>query len=292
VAAVERCGKPRDIRVSIQVSFFHERARMNRHAYSLAIGTAASARSRHDAAAAALLELDAMLGAGGVLDKVIGAGGGFEVGTHYPPGEVHDPRTEAQYYYHAHVDIPTDAPAKPPSRGPDHGHFHVFLGAGGMPLGVAPLVLPEMALAPPLAGPSSLARLATERARRERGPVSHLIAITLDAAGQPIALFTTNRWVTGETWYRAPDVVRMLDAFAFTAELSEEPVNRWLSALLVFYRNEIEQLIHARDEAVMDWRRRRRGRVHVFDDRRLEVTSSLPIDLRRDLGRWAARAAR
>jgi len=157
-----------------------------------------------------------------------------------------------------------------------------------MPSGVAPLVLPEMALAPPLSGPSSLARLVTERARRQRGPVSHLIAVTVDAGGAPIALFTTNRWVTGETWYRAADVIRMLDAFAFTDDLAEAPVNRWLSTLLLFYREEIEQLILARDEAVMDWRRRRRGRIHVFDDRRLEVTSSMPIDLRFDLARWSA----
>jgi hypothetical protein len=29
----------------------------------------------------------------------------------------------------------------------------------------------------------------------------------------------------------------------------------------------------------MAWRRRRRGKVHVFDDRRLEVTSSVEIEV-------------
>jgi hypothetical protein len=29
----------------------------------------------------------------------------------------------------------------------------------------------------------------------------------------------------------------------------------------------------------MGWRRRRRGKVHVFEDRRLEVTSALEIDV-------------
>jgi hypothetical protein len=142
-----------------------------------------------------------------------------------------------------------------------------------------------MALAPPLSGPSTLTRLATERVRRDRGPVSHLIGITLDAAGRPIALFTTNRWVTGETWYRAADVSRMLDAFVLKVETPLPLVNRWLVALIAFYRDEIVTLIEARDEAIMDWRRRRRGRLHVFDDRRLEVTSSLTIDFATDLAR-------
>ncbi len=38
-------------------------------------------------------------------------------------------------------------------------------------------------------------------------------------------------------------------------------------------------LLHARDDAVMSWRRRHRGKVHVFEDRRLEVTSALDVDV-------------
>jgi hypothetical protein len=40
-----------------------------------------------------------------------------------------------------------------------------------------------------------------------------------------------------------------------------------------------------RDAAVMDWRRRRRAKVHVLDDRRLEVTSVLAIDIETQIGR-------
>ena len=58
---------------------------------------------------------------------------------HYPDGEVYDPKSHAQYFYHTH----------PVSGGPvrEHGHFHTFLRAEGMPVGAAPLILPEIAVA-------------------------------------------------------------------------------------------------------------------------------------------------
>jgi hypothetical protein len=44
-------------------------------------------------------------------------------------------------------------------------------------------------------------------------------------------------------------------------------------------------LLHARDDAVMSWRRRHRGKVHVLEDRRLEITSALDIDVEDELRR-------
>ncbi|HEV2098672.1 MAG TPA: hypothetical protein VGR45_07060, partial [Stellaceae bacterium] len=58
---------------------------------------------------------------------------------HYPEGEVYDQHSHAQYFYHAH-------PAEDRPAG-EHGHFHTFLRAEGMPLGVTPLVLPESGVA-------------------------------------------------------------------------------------------------------------------------------------------------
>jgi hypothetical protein len=58
---------------------------------------------------------------------------------HYPDGEVYDPKSHAQYFYHTH---PVNGR---PFR--EHGHFHTFLRAEGMPVGAAPLILPEIAVA-------------------------------------------------------------------------------------------------------------------------------------------------
>jgi hypothetical protein len=182
---------------------------------------------------------------------------------HYPAEDGYDPVSHAQYFFHRHPD--DDAV--------EHGHFHLFLRAEGMPEGTLPLLLPESAIAnlptPPQAAPTK---------RGARDEVSHLVAIGVDRDGEPVRLFTTNRWVTGETWYRAEDVIRMLDRFALDAAEPAGIVNDWLTAMVRLYRPEIAMLLRERDRTVMDPRRRRR-RFDVFEDPRIEVTSSLAVDL-------------
>jgi uncharacterized protein DUF6969 len=184
---------------------------------------------------------------------------------HYPEGEVYDPRSHAQYFFHAH---PGDDRQRP-----ERGHFHTFMRADGMPRGVAPLLLPELAVADVAVPLPQAAPLK----RGIRDEVSHLVAIAVNLCGEPIRLFTTNRWVTGETWYRAEDVTRMLDSFVIAEEAPSAVLNRWIGAMVHLFRPQIAALLRARDETVMAWRRRRR--THVFEDPRLEITSSLNIDL-------------
>ena len=204
---------------------------------------------------------------GGILAQAIGKDP-VEAWRHYPDGDVFDAATHAQYFYHLHP---------PGERGADeHGHFHTFLRARGMPPGVRPLVLPELAIAGSPAAPVSVP--SAPQAHEDGDPWCHLVAIAMNAAGRAIRLFTTNRWVTGETWYRAADVAAMLDRFAVDAATSG-PLDRWVTAMIGLYRPDIVALVASRDETVMGWRRRRRGKVHVFEDRRLEVTSALDIDV-------------
>ena len=184
---------------------------------------------------------------------------------HYPEGEVYDSTSHAQFFYHAHP-----LTSRPTS---ERGHFHTFLRADGMPSGIAPLLLPELAIA----NTAALSPHGAPRKRGARDEVSHLIAIAVDARGEPIRLFTTNRWVTGETWYRAADVIEMLDRFVVTEPEPSAVLNCWIGAVIGLFRPQIAALLRARDETVMAWRRRRR--TQVFEDLRLEVTSSLEIDL-------------
>jgi hypothetical protein len=201
--------------------------------------------------------------------EAVGKAGRIGDWRHYPDGDAYDPASHAQYFYHRHP-----AGERGAEEGPaEHGHFHLFLRAEGMPPGVAPLLLPEAAIAfaqtPPQAAPTK---------RGARDEVSHLIAIALDKNGEAVRLFTTNRWVTGETWYRAEDVVRMLDRFSLDAAEPASVVNRWLAAIVRLYQPEIAMLLRERDKTVMDPRRRRR-KVDVFEDPKLEITSSLAIDV-------------
>ena len=204
----------------------------------------------------------------------------------YPEGEIYDPKSHAQYFYHCH---PAAAPPGPNRFGGEgaglveHGHFHLFLRAEGMPRGVAPLVFPDDAVVddkgrrtPPQAAP--LRGGASDR-------VAHLVAIAIDGHGEPVRLFTTNRWVTGETWYRGADVARMLDRFAPTGEGAPSLLDTWLTAMVRLYRPEIEWLLQRRDEAVAKWRWLWPRRGNVLEDPRLEVISHLDIDLDAKLGK-------
>lgn len=172
---------------------------------------------------------------------------------HYPSTDVYDAEYHAQYYYHVH-------PPAERAEG-EHGHFHTFLRPLGMPVGIRPLPLPD--LAPDKDGNEAL---------------SHLIGISMDKSGRPTRLFTTNRWVTGETWYAAEDVIRMLDHFIVDHARPSWPVNRWITAVVRIYRPVILGLLHRRDERIVTWKAQHPDE-NVYEDRRLEVTSEVDISL-------------
>jgi len=230
---------------------------------------------RMAAAGQAALDCLKSLAAAGdsVVSKALGSAESFYEWQHYPAGDVYDPRTHAQYYYHAHP---------PAERGTsEHGHFHAFLRPRGMPAGVQPLMLPELAIPDAPAQPQGpvLPPARQPNQGEDNDKLSHLVAISMDSRGLPIRLFTTNRWVTGETWYGAEDVVRMLDRFAIGTGEPSRPLNAWITAMFTLFRPQMHALLAARDAAIMTWRRRHRGKIHVFEDRRLEVTSAKAIDI-------------
>ncbi|MDE1147648.1 MAG: hypothetical protein PW843_13680 [Azospirillaceae bacterium] len=172
---------------------------------------------------------------------------------HYPAGDVYDSEYHAQYYFHAHPESERV--------GDDVGHFHTFMRPLGMPDGVAPAPLPD--LRPDPDGNDAL---------------SHLVAIGVDGLGRVTRLFTTNRWVTGETWYPAADVARMLEGFQIDHARPSWPLNRWITAMVSLYRDEIIELLQERDEVVARWRADHPG-AYVYDDRDLEVTSERAVDV-------------
>ena len=177
----------------------------------------------------------------------------FEVWDHYPKGDVYDWNTHSQYYFHAH----------PPSenRFPEHGHFHTFLRPKGMPVGVKPAPVDGFAMP-----------------EDPDDALSHLVAISVDEEGRPLRLFTTNRWVTGEVWYRARDVVRMLDLFNIDHARPSWPANRWVTAMVALFRPQIEKLLKERDTRI-ELHARFRPDGDVYEDKELEVTSVADISV-------------
>jgi hypothetical protein len=185
--------------------------------------------------------------------EVLRGSGDFTEWDHYPPDDVHDPKSGAQYYFHAH---PPDDRADP-----DYGHFHLFVRPKGMPPGGRP---GEVGASVPSAF--------------DNDTPSHLIAISMTPAGLPERLFTTNRWVTGEIWHRAADLINVLDRFVIDLDRPSRLLNDWLTAMVVLFRPQIEELLIERDRVILQWQSDHAD-ADVFEDRRLEIVSSTRISL-------------
>lgn len=130
----------------------------------------------------------------------------------------------------------------PGARGAEVGHIHCFYRPGGR----------ESAEAP-----------------------HHLVAIALDPAGRPCGLFTTNRWVTQESFLPAPAARAAVRRYSPSGD---DVPSRVVAAVFGLYRDEIEALLDRRD-AVLAAGREKTGGCDPLDDETLEILSSLPIDI-------------
>ena len=175
---------------------------------------------------------------------------------HYPPNDVVDLRSGCQFYYHAHRDGDTE-----------HGHLHLFWHA---------------------AASGRRRYLRPGKPRWARTAPTHLFAISLDARGLPVGLFTVNRWVTDGHWFDAATTLSMVERFALVGVEGHEHSCRWLTGFVRMYRPLIETLLAQRDQRLA----RRSDPVKAWNDHRLEVLSQAPIDWGADLDGLEAEAAR
>ncbi len=182
-----------------------------------------------------------------VAEVLRGQGEFFEL-DHYPKGDVYDSQTHSQFYYHSH-------------REGEHGHFHTFLREAGMAKDCRPAKQSE-------------ADFMNERDDN----LSHLIAISMNQAGFPIGLFTTNRWVTADNWYAGADVIAMLDRFEMDLAWPSWPTNIWVTAMLRLFRPQIEELVRERDAALANWRKKH-PKTDAFEDRGCGITSTRKISV-------------
>ncbi len=146
------------------------------------------------------------------------------------------------YYYHSH--------ASPGATPAEHGHFHLFAQLGHDAAGAA--------------------------------RYTHLVAIGVDARGMPCRLFTTNRWVTGETWLPAARVLTLIEQIAAMPAANDDPVDRWLRAQLGAFAPQVVELVRHRDRRMAS-RRRGGRRPGLFDDRRMHVICQCSVSVERQL---------
>jgi len=129
--------------------------------------------------------------------------------------------------------------------GAEHGHFHLFH-----------------------AGPG-------------QAGFSHLAALSLNTHGWPTKWFTTNEWVTGETWLPAHQMAPLLQHFSIRCMGRLAPVARWLTAMVHLYGPELQQLLVQRDRQLDQLMRTEPhpSAAHLRQDRRIEVLSEVLVDL-------------
>lgn len=176
---------------------------------------------------------------------------------HYPPKDARDKFCKARWYYHVHAAGSRDED--------EHGHFHLFLHRTQLPEGLEPKVWPP-------------------QGEDAKAHVTHLIGLSIDKIGIPRAWFTVNRFVTNEFLYPAEVMIEHLPAFNVDHTAEDDCVNRFVTAMVALYREEIAELLRERDakqaELVAEL-----GEEAAYEKASgIEVLSMIPIDLDEKLG--------
>lgn len=175
---------------------------------------------------------------------------------HYPKGDRIDRQTGAQYFYHCHrEDIEHE----------EHGHFHCFLRYKHIPKSIKPTPLDDWK-------------------KYLDNPMTHIVAISMDRYGQPIRLFTVNRWVTSEIWYDAEHIPKFTKRYKMT--LTDDPywqiLDKWVEAMVFIFAPQIAWL-HVQRDKIMQHHRCLKQDHNIYDDHSIEEISAISIDVRKQI---------
>lgn len=176
--------------------------------------------------------------------------------SHYPKGDRIDHQTGAQYFYHCHREN---------EESNEHGHFHCFLRYKHIPKRRKPASLSDWD-------------------KYIDNPMTHLVAIAMNRFGQPIRLFTVNRWVTSEIWYDAEHIPSFVKRFQLT--LNDKPywqtLDQWVEGMLQLFAPQIAWLHEQRDKA-MAAHQLKNPTSNVYEDETIEELSDISINLKEQI---------
>ncbi|KTD50194.1 hypothetical protein Lqui_1519 [Legionella quinlivanii] len=172
--------------------------------------------------------------------------------SHYPKGDRIDRQTGAQYFYHCH---------REDYESMEHGHFHCFLRYKGIPAKITPTPLSDWD-------------------KNMDNPMTHIVAISMNCLGQPIRLFTVNRWVSSEIWYDAKHVSSFIKKYEMTLE--DDPywmiLDQWVEGMLHLFEPQIVWLHQERDKQIARIKAED-AESNPYEDHRYEELSYIDIDL-------------
>lgn len=176
--------------------------------------------------------------------------------SHYPKGDRIDHSTGSQYFYHCHREN---------FESTEHGHFHCFIRYKHIPKRIKPAPLSDWD-------------------KYMDNPMTHLVAIGMNQFGQPIRLFTVNRWVTSEVWYEAKHVDYFLKRYKMT--LMDDPywqvLDKWVEGMLHLFAPQISWLHQARDKQIQK-HQALDATSNPYTDYSIEELSEINIDLKKQI---------
>ncbi len=108
----------------------------------------------------------------------------------------------------------------------------------------------------------------------------HLVAISMGHDGWPRALFTVNQWAIGDAYEPAALMKVYVRTFRVDEGRGPAPLIRFVNLMFSVFQPDIEHLQEEKVAALTAHRLRHPGR-DPFQDRSLEILSSIDIDLRR-----------
>ncbi|MHA7818041.1 MAG: DUF6969 family protein [Erythrobacter sp.] len=176
---------------------------------------------------------------------------------HYPIKDARDKYCKSRWYYHVHAAGSRDED--------EHGHFHLFLHRSQLPKGLEPKVWPP-------------------QGEDCKAHVTHLVGLSIDTVGIPRAWFTVNRFVTNEFLFPAEVMIEHLPDFNVDHTAEDDLVNRFVTAMVALYRDEIAQLLRERDAKQAELVAQLGEEAAYEKTSGVEVLSQIPIDLDEKLG--------
>lgn len=115
-------------------------------------------------------------------------------------------------------------------------------------------------------------------ARDENNELIHLLLISMDKQGNPLALATVNRWVTGDKYVKADKLKSLSDNFFVNPDLYKDiRVVEFINNIFKAYRDEIFQLFDERDKWINNYVNNYFR--EPFEDRDFEILSQKTISL-------------
>ena len=112
----------------------------------------------------------------------------------------------------------------------------------------------------------------------ENGELVHLVLISMDKEGNPIALATVNRWVTDDKYVKAEQLKILFEEFRINPKLfKDERLLLFIKNILEGYKTKIFKLFDERDEWIRNYALENYR--EPFEDREHEVLSSFKVIL-------------